>query len=224
MSRRPSIWRHSIICALVAFVSLSANITLPIHNYNQPLGVLDADIREERVMNLIEKKNLFIAKRAVSFIIASLALIILAGLVSAFSMSLDQSKEGKPNFTGIWKAESLTIVSGERHIPPSYEKEKIEIDHKDPELKIIKSIEGTDKKAELSYTIGAEERAMAFGTDTIRSKAAWNGKQLIITSQFVTEQGSAELKEIWDLEDDRKTLISTRELLGSMWKMVFKKQ
>jgi hypothetical protein len=173
---------------------------------------------------MIEKKNLFIAKRAVSFIAASSALIILAGLASAFSMSLDQNKERKPDFSGIWKAESLTIVSGERHIPPGYEKEKIEIDHKDAELKIIKSIDGTDKRAELSYTIGAEERAMAFGNETIRSKAAWNGKQLIITSQFGIEPGSAELKETWDLDDDRKTLISARELLGSRWKMVFKRQ
>jgi hypothetical protein len=216
MNRRPSIWRtlkHKSVCKHHS----------PIHNYNQSLGVLDADIREERVMSLIEKKNLFIAKRAASFIAALLALIVLAGLVSAFSLSLDQSKDGKPDFTGIWKAESLTIESGEPPAP-GREKEKIEIDHKNPELKMIKSIEGTDKRAELSYTIGAEERAMAFGADTMRSKAAWNGKQLIITSRFEIEQGPAELKEIWDLGDDQKTLIITGELLNDKWKMVFKRQ
>jgi hypothetical protein len=176
-------------------------------------------------MNLIEKKNLFSAKRAtVSVIAALLALIILAGLASAFSMSLVQNRDGKPDFTGIWKAESLTTESGEPPIPPGYEKEKIEIDHKDLKLKMIKSIEGTDKRVELSYTIGGEERAMAFGNDTIRSKAAWNGKQLIITSQIMIEPGSSELKEIWDLDDDRKTLIITKELLSHKWKMVFKRQ
>ncbi|HEY6402688.1 MAG TPA: hypothetical protein VI479_14825, partial [Blastocatellia bacterium] len=123
---------------------------------------------------------------------------------------------------GKWKVESLTTESGEPHIPPG--KEKIEIDHKGPELKMIRSIEGTDKRVELSYTVGAEERAMAFANDTMRSKAAWNGKQLIITSQIMIEPGLSELKEIWQLDDDRKTLIITKELLSQKWKMVFKRQ
>lgn len=176
-------------------------------------------------MRMIEKKNLFIAKRAALWVIAaSLALIMSAMLASAFPLSSHQNKEGKPDFTGTWKAESLKSESGEPPIPPGYEKERLEIDHKGPELKMIKSIEGTDKKVELSYAIGGEERAMAFGNDTIRSKAAWNGKQLIITTQVMIEPGPSELKEIWDLDDDRKTLIITKELLNQKWKMVFKRQ
>jgi len=208
--------------AIAESVDLPANFNFH-HPHTIILSVLDAGIREERVMRLIEKKNLFSAKRAVSFIAALSALIILAGLASAFSLRLDQKKEVKPDFTGTWKAESLAIESGERPTA-GYEKEMIEIEHKDLELKMIKSIEGTDKRAELSYTIGAEERAMAFVTDTIRSKAAWNGKQLIITSKFVIEPGPSELKEIWDLDEDRETLIITRELLSQNWKVVYKRQ
>jgi len=176
-------------------------------------------------MSLIEKKNPFIAKRAeVAFIAVSLALIMLAAFASALSLSLSQSQGGKPDFTGKWKAESLTKEAGEPPIPPGYEKENIEIDHKDPELKMIRSIEGTDKTVELRYTIDGKERAMLFGNDTMRSKAAWNGKQLIITSQIGIETGTSELKETWDLDDDQKTLIITKELLNLRWKMVFKRQ
>lgn len=216
---------HAHSRSLVGLAALSANSNSPIHNYNQNLGVLDADIREERVMRLIEKKNLFSAKSAaVSVIAASLALIMSAALASAFPLSLIQSQSGKPDFTGKWKAESLKKEAGEPPLPPGYEKEKIEIDHKDPELKMIRSIEGTDRIAELRYTIGGEERGFAFASGPISSKAAWNGKQLIFTSQVMIEDRPTEMKDIWELDDDRKTLIITTELLSRRWKIFFKRQ
>src|SRR5262245_35304424 len=89
----------------------SANFNSTLIHY-QNLGALDAVILEERVMRLIEKKSLFSAKRAaVSLIAASLVLTISAVFASAFSLSLGQNKAGKPDFTGKWKAESLTKES-----------------------------------------------------------------------------------------------------------------
>jgi hypothetical protein len=149
-----------------------------------------------------------------------------AVLASAFPLSLSQSQSEKPDFTGKWKAESLKKEIGEPPLRPGYEKEKIEIDHKDPELKMRRSIEGIDKIAELGYTIGGEERAMAHAYGPISSKAAWNGKQLIFTSKVMIEDRPTEMKEIWELDDDRKTLIITKELpsLSLRWKVVFKRQ
>ncbi|HEY7184237.1 MAG TPA: hypothetical protein VIC84_22570, partial [Blastocatellia bacterium] len=51
---------------------------------------------------------------------------------------------------------------------------------------------------------------------THKSKAGWSGKRLIITA--------GELKETWDMDDDRKTLIITKEFRDIRWKMVYKRQ
>jgi hypothetical protein len=173
-------------------------------------------------MSLIEKKSLFNAKRgAVSLIAASLVLIISAALASAFSPSPGQNKDGKPDFTGKWKAESLTKEAGEPPIPPGAEKEMNEVDHKDSELKIIRSFEERPRVIELRFTIDGKEGTV---TDpdgsTFRLKAGWSGKRLIISAQI----GPGELKETWDLDDDRKTLIITKEFQDIRWKMVYKRQ
>lgn len=177
-------------------------------------------------MRPIENKSLFSAKRGtVSLIAASLVLTISTALASAFSLSLGQNKDGKPDFTGKWKAESLTAEVGEPPIPPGAEKEKIEVDHKDPEMKIIRSLEEMGRVIELRITIDGKERAVTVENDTFRSKADWSGKRLVITAQLM----AGELKETWDMDDDRKTLIITREFPDSRlkmirWKMVFKRQ
>ena len=173
-------------------------------------------------MRPIENKSLFSATRgAVSLIAASLVLTISTALASAFSLSLGQNKDGKPDFTGKWKAESLTKEAGEPPIPPGAENEMNEVDHKDPELKIIRSFEGLDRGREARYTIDGKESAITDGDgSTIRLKAGWSGKRLILTAQFTT----GELKETWDLDDDRKTLIITKEIQDTRWKMVFKRQ
>jgi hypothetical protein len=177
---------------------------------------------EELFMRLIEKKSRFSAKHgALSLIAASLALLISAALASASSLSLGQDKDGKPDFTGKWKAESLTKEAGEPPIPPGAEKEINEVNHKDPELKIIRSYEGLDRVIELRWTIdGKESTSTVESGSTIKSKAAWDGKRLIITAQF----GPGELKETWDLDGDRKTLIITKEFQDIRWKMVYKRQ
>src|SRR5262245_12273888 len=173
-------------------------------------------------MRPIENKSLFSAKRGtVSLIVASLVLTISTALASAFSLSLGQNKDGKPDFTGKWKAESLTAVVGEPPIPPGAEKEKIEVDHKDPELKIIRSFEAMGRVIEGRLTINGKESTITEGDGaTIRSKAVWSEKRLILTAQLM----SGELKETWDMDDDRKTLIITKEFQNIRWKMVFKRQ
>jgi hypothetical protein len=171
-------------------------------------------------MRPIENKSLFSATRStVSLIAALLVLTISTALASAFSLSLGQNKDGKPDFTGKWKAESLTKEAGEPPIPPGVEMR--EVDHKDPELKIIRSFDGQDSGREMRYTIDGKESVITDGDgSTIRLKAGWSGKRLILTAQITP----GELKETWDLDDDRKTLIITKEFQNMRWKMVFKRQ
>jgi hypothetical protein len=115
----------------------------------------------------------------------------------------------------------LTKEAGEPPIPPGSEKEKIEIDHKDPELKMIRSLEETGMTLDIRLTIDGKERVISAGDGgSYRSKAGWSGKRLIISAQI----GPGELKETWDLDDDRKTLIIAKEYQDARWKVVFKRQ
>ncbi len=74
---------------------------------------------------------------------------------------------------------------------------------------------------ELRFTIDGKESTITVESGaTIKSKAGWSGKRLIITAQLPP----GELKETWDLDDDRKTLIITKEFQDTRWKMVYKRQ
>jgi hypothetical protein len=90
-----------------------------------------------------------------------------------------------------------------------------------PELKIIRSFEELPGVIELRWTTdGKESTNTDPGGYTFKSKAGWSGKRLIITAQLT----GGELKETWDLDDDRKTLTIAKEFLGNRWKMVYKRQ
>jgi hypothetical protein len=157
---------------------------------------------------------------ALSLIAASLALLISAALASASSLSSGQNKDGKPDFTGKWKAVSLTKEVGEPPMAPGIEKEILVVDHKNQELRIIRSDEELPRVTEARYTIDGKESEISEEGGTIRTKAGWSGKRLIITYQI----HAYELKETLDLDDDQKTLTIAKEFLGNRWKVVYKRQ
>ncbi len=213
--------------ALVYLAGLAPNISHPIPNYNQNLGVLDADILEERVMRLIEKKPRLVAKRAGALLTAaSLALTLTGAAASALSLSLSQDKGSKPNFSGKWKSESTTHEVGELPFPPGYKGEAIDVDHKEQELKATIVFDAAAKHVvERRYTIDGKERAITFTLDgterAARSKVEWIGKRLLITQW---DDPGIVTKETWELDDDQKTLILTRELMDTRAKTIFKRQ
>ena len=172
-------------------------------------------------MRQTKKNRILSANRgAVSLTVALLVLTIPGAFALDLSRSLGQNKDGRPDFSGKWKAESLAKEVGEPPIHPAMAKEMDQIDHKDLELKIIRSYEGFDRELDLRYTIGGKESAnKELDGSTTRSKAIWNGKNLIITVQTA----AGELKETWDLGADQKTLTITREFMNTRWKMVFKR-
>jgi hypothetical protein len=88
-------------------------------------------------------------------------------------------------------------------------------------IKIIRRLEELGRVIELRCAIDGKESTIIDGDgSTIRSKAVWSGKRLIFTAQLM----SGEIKETWDMDDDRKTLIITKEFMNIRWKMVFKRQ
>ena len=217
---------HAYASSLVQLASLVGDLGRPIHSYNQNIGALDADNLEERVVRLIEKKPRHSAKlSAASLIAASLSLILSGVMASAFSLSLRQDKGAKPNFTGKWRAATTTNEVGELPFPPGFKGETMEVDQKNPEFNVITTFEADQKwVVERRYTIDGNERPRTFGNFSGRTKADWNGKQLIISSWFDNGGVVVKEKEIWDLADDQKTLILTREHMDNRAKTIFKKQ
>jgi BlaR1 peptidase M56 len=205
--------------SLVYLAGLASNPGQSIHRYDHNLGVLDADNLEERVMKLIENKPRLGAKRNAALLIAvSLILTISAATASSFSLSLKQEKGPKPDFSGKWRSQSTT---GDVPFPPGYTGETLEVDHKDPELKFI-SIFEADRKwtREIRFGIDGNERDITFTVDgneyTMRFKAEWIGKKMIIT----WGEGS----ETWEISDDHKTLTLHREHGDTRGRTILTKQ
>src|SRR5262245_27298207 len=217
---------HEYARALVYLASLARELGRPTHYYNQNLSALGADNLEERVMRLIEKKPRHSAKRAAALLIIASSALILSGVAaSAFSLSLRQDKGAKPDFSGKWKAETTTNEVGELPFPPGFKGETMEIDHKNPEFNVITTFEADRNWVrERRFTIDGSERERTGGGSQGKTKVEWSGKQLIITSWFDNGGVVVKEKEVWDLADDQKTLILTREHAGNRAKTIFKRQ
>jgi hypothetical protein len=101
----------------------------------------------------------------------------------------------------------------------------MDIDHKDPEFKVKTTFDADQQwVVEKSFTIDGNERAMTSGTFLGGAKAEWSAKRLIITSWFEIEGRKVNEKTVWELADDQKSLILTREHADSRGKTIFKKQ
>jgi len=89
----------------------------------------------------------------------------------------------------------------------------------------INTVESEDKFVlERRFTTDGKENTYTWGNAQARSKVNWSEMQLIITSWIETRSGTVESKETWNLDNDQKTLIITRELLNSRAKTVCKRQ
>ncbi|HEV2667126.1 MAG TPA: hypothetical protein VG324_19550, partial [Blastocatellia bacterium] len=85
------------------------------------------------------------------------------------------TQTAKPDFTGKWMVETLTVESGIAPPPPPGDgKQIIEVEHKEPSLKIGPS----------RYTTDGKESANAVGNAPSKSKVVWEGERLVIESQI----------------------------------------
>jgi hypothetical protein len=140
-------------------------------------------------------------------------------LLAALGLLLAQfvwAQNAKPDFTGQWTVETLTVESGNAPPPPPGDKQKLDVVHKEPSLHV----------GELRYTTDGKESVNTVRGIPSKSKVVWKGKQLVIQSETEIGGGQLTTKETWTLSEDGKTLTILKELSGladATVKMVCKK-
>jgi len=112
----------------------------------------------------------------------------------------------KPDFSGDWKLNVEKSVFPVPDFAPSSMTRKI--DHKDPDLSVNESRTGAqgDMNTMMKYSTDGKETTNSLAGNDVKSKAAWDGKTLVITS--AANFGGADVKftQKWELSDDGKTL------------------
>jgi hypothetical protein len=147
-------------------------------------------------------------------ILLSLCLIACATVAAAGD---DKKKEGKshPDFSGTWqldRAKSDFSVYGDR--PFGRAEIKLVVAHKEPELKIERtiSINGREEKRELVYYTDerGETNPGLVGMAEIKTKSTWEDNKVVArgTLKRKTTQGDANLEfmDKWYVSGDGKTL------------------
>jgi len=111
----------------------------------------------------------------------------------------------KPDLSGDWKMDVDKSQFGP--IPP-YTSMTCKIDHKDPDLTIVQTSSGAqgDQVLNLKYSTDGKETTNSLMGNDAKSKAAWEGKTLVVNSNL--DAGGATIKFIskYSLSDDGKTL------------------
>jgi hypothetical protein len=133
----------------------------------------------------------------------------------------------KPDFSGNWKID-LDKSSFGMMPPPTSMTSKIT--HKDPELVVENTqdgAQGVQTNTAKYSTDGKETTNSMMGTD-VKSKAVWDGKNLVVNSSL--DAGGAQVKLVtkYSLSDDGKTLTSALNISAPQgdfeMTMVFVKQ
>jgi hypothetical protein len=119
-------------------------------------------------------------------------------VVAAVSHMLD------PNFSGVWQLNvEKSVVRGEA---PS--KTFMKIDH--AKSKIVQRVlvirrDGTETCVVFNYDT-EDETTNSAGAATVRSRAHWEGPELVIESRLKSKDGELHLVDYWSLSIDGKTL------------------
>lgn len=129
-------------------------------------------------------------------------------IVAAAGMAMAADK---PDFSGDWKMDADKSVFGPMPPPTSMTRK---IDHKDPDVTVnlSQSSPQGDMNAIIKYSTDGKETTNSLMGNDVKSKAAWDGKALVITS--AANFGGADVKLInkWTLSDDGKTLTDVQNI------------
>jgi hypothetical protein len=111
----------------------------------------------------------------------------------------------KPDFSGDWKLDADKSTFGPMPPPTSMTRK---IDHKDPMLSVSQSQSSAqgDMSTEAKYSTDGKETTNTMMGNDVKSKAVWEGKTLVITSNANFGGADVKLVNKWTLAEDGKTL------------------
>jgi len=139
----------------------------------------------------------------------TLALVALCALVLASAAA------ATANLSGTWKTDMAKSDFGAMPAPQS---NVSNIDHADPKLVIATTSVGNsgERTFTLTFSTDGAETTNEVGSVQIKSKARWEGNDLLIDSKATTDQGEFTVKDRWSLAEDGKTLTLVRQWSGPM--------
>lgn len=115
------------------------------------------------------------------------------------------AQDAKPDFTGKWILDVAKSDFGP--MPPPDSQTRL-IDHKDPNLKATITQKGQqgERTYERNITTDGKENTNTFGQLGLKSKSRWDGKRLITEGKLETQNGTVEINEAQELNEDSTVL------------------
>jgi hypothetical protein len=108
------------------------------------------------------------------------------------------------DFTGVWKVNlEKTVLRG-----PAPKQILMKIEHREPLLNqqiLLTDAGGTERRQAFAFEIGGES-ANPVGGSTARTRAQWEGMELVIESWMKTPDREFHFKDHWSLSRDGQTL------------------
>lgn len=129
---------------------------------------------------------------------------LLVALIAAATTTV-LSAAGKPDFSGFWKLNASKSDFGPIPAPDKMERT---ITHADPSLK-VKSVQVGQRgevTTDATYKTDGSESTNDFRGTPVKSVAKWEGDKLTISYKRETPNGAVDIKELWSLSEDGKTM------------------
>ncbi|MGO9096123.1 MAG: hypothetical protein ACLQGV_12940 [Bryobacteraceae bacterium] len=126
-----------------------------------------------------------------------------------------------PDLNGNWKANLAKSDFGPMPAPTSI---ATKIEQKEPSVKMTTTFVGEQGEMTFDLKVMADgsETTNNFGPVTLKSKAKWDGRTLVIDSKGSTDNGDVTTLDKWSLSEDGKTITVTSNFTGPQGEMVFK--
>lgn len=154
---------------------------------------------------------------------ATLLLLACAGLTAA-----QGKKEGKPHpdLSGTWRIDKSKSDYGEfSDRPLSKADATLVITHRDPELKVRRTLSLNGQEEVKEFTSYTDERGetnqATIGVGEVKSKTKWDGDRVVVSEAHVTRRSQSGPYELnvtqrWQVSSDGKTLTNTTTISNQM--------
>ncbi|MBV9923934.1 MAG: hypothetical protein JOZ96_02765 [Acidobacteria bacterium] len=153
----------------------------------------------------------------------SASLLVLCLLASAAAG--DDKKKSHPDFSGTWQLDrAKSDFGGWSDKPLAKADSTLVVEHKDPELKIKRtlSLDGQQEVKEFTYYTDerGETNQATIGAGEVKSKTKWDGDKAVSQSH-ITRKGQGGTYELdvtqkWQVSSDGKTLTHTTTIGNQM--------
>jgi hypothetical protein len=131
------------------------------------------------------------------------------------ALAATAAAQSKPNFTGAWK---LNVAKSDFGPLPAPDSETDNFNQSDAGIKDLVSANTQQGKQDytLTYNFDGTETVNTPGGLEIKSKAKWEGPALSITSKLKFQDQDVDVKDVWTLSADGKTLTKDTHFTSSM--------